>query len=231
MITVDTSAMRKYTRALKAVSSRGVDYAMRNTLNDVAYKGMRIGRKEVQERFTIRTPWTIRSIGFRRAITLVKPESAVGSTEEYMRTQEEGGARRPTSGAKNVPVPTGYAYNEEGTTDHKKLPLRSRRMRNIQLTKNGGSSRRARNQAAIAAAISSANKFAYMDTPKMKGIFHVKGGKKTRRLKLVHDLRHKSVNIPKREWLRPTADKALDYAPRYYYRNMLRQIDRALKIS
>ena len=133
MIKVDTKQIIKYERMLHAMGTRGAAYALRDTTNDLAFTTMDRSRRELPGNFTLRTPWTKRSISFRKAKSLTRPVSHAGSTEGYMGTQEEGGVRNPTAGNKTVPIPTAFASNEAPGRKRLKPPTSRKKMRNIDI--------------------------------------------------------------------------------------------------
>jgi len=253
MIKVDTKQIIKYERMLHAMGTRGAAYALRDTTNDLAFTTMDRSRRELPGNFTLRTPWTKRSISFRKAKSLTRPVSHAGSTEGYMGTQEEGGVRNPTAGNKTVPIPTAFASNEAPGRKRLKPPTSRKKLKNIEIPdgqkSDGGPKANAR---AVQAAAYGSNKFVYLkrtgrgskksrrsrrakkDVKKNQtGIFKVMGsrGWKNRELRMVHQMEKPSVRIPKKEWLDPAARYAVKRTLVFHRGNLQRQLARANALS
>lgn len=148
-----------------------------------------------------------------------------------------------------MPIPTAFASNEAKGSPRLKLPTSKKKLRNIRLSRfvpmrNKGSSTQLYSQIsdgtkrgnarAIQAAVYGKSRFAFLKntTGGNTGIFHVKGRrKKDREIKMVHDLKHPVVNIPKHAWLTPATDRSLKRMPRMYNRNLKHQIDRARRLN
>jgi hypothetical protein len=230
MLKIDTTDIDSLERGLDLMADKGIDFAIRNTVNSMAFDGMNAARENVEDDFVLRNPFTKRSIQFRRASSLNNPESATGSVQDYMETQELGGTVAPKGGAESVSIPTGYASGEEGAMVKKRLPRPSNRLRRIHIKRSLGKSNKERNARAIRSAASSGRKFVYLKTAKTKGIFRILGRRKNLKLKMVHDLRQKTVTINKKPWLAPATRTAMMKAPRHYQRQLQKQLIRAFKI-
>ena len=108
-------------------------------------------------------------------------------------------------------------------------------MRNIKIPgdqKSDGTPRG--NALAVQNAAYGSNKFVYLKRTGRgrSGIYHVKGRrKKNRVVRMVHQMEKPVVNIPKTEWLEPASDYAGKRTLRFYRRNLLRQVNRAQRMS
>ena len=253
LIKVDTKQVIKYERMLHAMGTRGAAYALRDTTNDLAFTTMDRSRRELPGNFTLRTPWTKRSISFRKAKSLRRPVSMAGSTEGYMGTQEEGGVRNPTEGNSTVPIPTAFASNEAPGRVRLKAPTSRNKLRNIKIPGDqvsdgtpGGNAR------AVQAAAYGSNKFVYLRATgrgnaksrrskrakknvkkNQTGIFKVMGGQgwKNRELRMVHQMEKPSVRIPKTEWLDPAARYATRRTLVFHRGNLQKQLARADRMA
>ena len=118
---------------LKTFKRSALPFATRETLNQTAYHGRLIGRRVVQEKFTERNKWTRNSIRFKKTtgtLDIDQQESEVGSTEAYMRTQEEGGAERKKH-KHGVAIPTSYAAGQGRSKGRTRLPRGKHKLKNI----------------------------------------------------------------------------------------------------
>lgn len=219
MITVDDKQIKKFERDLKTFASRAYPYATRHTVNSSAFKAREIAQDNVRENMVTRNKWTERSIQVGKTGTLnVQRQAAlVGSTAEYMETQEFGGTETSSSG-KGVAIPTSYSAGQEGQRPRTRLPRRPNKMAAIQLRKQRkrGTSRAQQNFIAVQEAAASGTKFLYLDLGRRRGIFRVTGGKRKPRIKMVHDLTRSSVAIPKNPWLAPAVAEAEKFIPGFY---------------
>jgi hypothetical protein len=229
MISVDDKQLKQYERDLKTFANRAYPYATRHTVNSAAFKARDIAQSNVRGNMVTRNKWTERSIQVGKTGTLnVQRQAAiVGSTEDYMETQEFGGTETSSSG-KGVAIATGYSAGQEGQQPRTRLPRRPNKMAAIQLQKRRkkGTSRKQQNFIAVREAAASGRKFLYMDLGRRRGIFRVLGGKRKPRIKLVHDLTRSSVAIPRNPWLSPAVKETERYIPSIYRDALLFQLQR-----
>lgn len=229
MITVDTKDIKKYERDLKVFASRAYPYATRHTINSAAFKAQGIARDNVRNDMVNRNKYTIQSIQVDKARTLSVPAQAaiVGSTADYMETQEFGGTESSSSG-KGVAIATGYSAGQEGQQPRTRLPRRPNKMAAIQLQKRRkrGSTRKQQNFIAVRDAAASGSKFIYLDLGRRRGIFKITGGKRKPKIKMVHDLTRASVAIPKNPWLAPAVRDTEKYISGLYVDALKFQLQR-----
>lgn len=227
MITFDDKQIRKFEKKLSKISKRAIPFAVKNSLNDVAFKTRTVAQGEIGRKFIERNKWSRRSVQVETARGLSKRSlvSRVGSLEQYMADQEFG-ARKRSKGRHGVPIATNYSSGEGvGSGPRKRLPRKPNKIRNIKLSGRNkkGMSRKQRNLIAIRQAAGSNKKIVFLDLKRRKGLFKVIGGKRRPKLKMLHDMTRKSVRIPKRPWLLPSAIKTQKRFHAGFYRKRLRQ--------
>lgn len=229
MITIDDKQIKQYERDLRTFAERAYPYATRHTVNSAAFKAQGIARGNVRSEMVTRNKYTEQSIRVAKTGTLdVNRQAAiVGSTADYMETQEFGGTKK-SSGGKGVAIATSYSAGQEGEQPRTRLPRRANKMSAIQITKRrkGGSSKGQQNFIAVRQAAASGQKFLYLDLGRRRGIFKVTGGKRSPKLKMVHDLSRTSVAIPKKPWLAPAVAATQAYIPEIYYNALEFQLQR-----
>lgn len=230
MFKVDTSDIKLLEGDLKRFAHRAYPFATKATVNGAAFTAMGISRGHIDKNMVTRNAFTKKSIQVEQARTLNVPrqEAIVGSTADYMETQEFGGIKHK-NGSEGVPIATSYASGEgEDTQPRKKLPRKPNKMANIQLQRRGkkGANRRQKNLIAIKKAAESGSKYVFLDLGRSKGIFKVTGGKRRPKIKMVYSFREQSVVIPKAPWLAPSVKKTEAKIPSIYKKSLEFQIQR-----
>lgn len=229
MITIDTNPIKKFEQDLKTFASRAYPFATRHTINSAAFKARELAQGNIRTGMVTRNKWTERSIQVSKTGTLdVNRQTAiVGSVADYMETQEFGGTQH-SSGGKTVAIATGYSAGQEGQQPRTRLPWRPNKMSAIQLQKRRkvGSSKAQQNFIAVREAAASGQKFLYLNLGRRKGIFKVTGGKRSPKLKMVHDLTRTSVVIPRNPWLAPAVRDTEQYIPGIYLDALRFQLQR-----
>ena len=176
---------RRYIRDLGKLANRAVPFAMRNALNTGAFELQREWRSETKKSFTLRNPYTVRSIRVTKASgsKLESMRAVVYSDAEYMNKQEYGGIRRGKGGAKAIPAPAS-AGNAPGSAKRTRTTRAAFALGAINLNQPNlaGYGRRRRNAITLAIAIRRGDRFALLSRSKGKGvgIFELRG-KSTRR--------------------------------------------------
>jgi hypothetical protein len=95
-------------------------------------------------------------------------------------------------------------------------------------------SKRQENAAKINIAIKNKQKTVYLDTGDRQGIYRITGRKRLNkarkrpgmRLRLLHDLTHPTVTIPKNPWLGPSVRLVTKQLPHIYAKSLKFQMDR-----
>lgn len=232
VITVDFSEVEELTRRLEKLNERGFPHAVRMALNDSAFKGRELYRQEMRSSMTLRNRFTEGSVRVQKARGM-KPrrmESAVGSIQPYMRTQEEGGTERKR-GKVGVAIPTSVASREGRNKRPKRRIVRrmsQHGLGRIELARRTGKGRKQRNAIAIAEAKRRGRKHVFLDLGRRKGIFRVGGGRRSVRIDMVWDLSRRQVRIPKNPMLRRATTRVGAFLPRIHEEALRTQINAVL---
>ena len=230
MFRVDTNGIKDMERDLKEFGARAYPFATKSTVNGLAFAAQRNAKGIVSKTMTTRNKFTVQSIQVDQARTLqVKRQySSVGSTADYMETQEFGGTKTKT-GKEGVSISTSYSAGQGMNSQPRtKLPKRANKLENIRLQRRRkkGNSRKQQNLAAIKGAAEGGSKYVFLDLGRRKGIFKVTGGKRRPKIRMVHDLTRQSVAIPKSPWLLPAVTMAETEGPRLYAKSLEFQLRR-----
>ena len=217
-------------RDLKTFARRAFPFATKDYLDSAAFQTQDEARENIRQRMIQRNRYTVSTVQVEKAERRQPPrrqESAVGSTERYMETQEFGGSRR-SSGKHGVPIPTTVASGEgRGARPRRRLPTRANQLKRITLRKQRTiGTRGQRNVVAVRQAISSGRRYMFLDLQRAPGIYRVGGSKSNPRVDLIHDMSRRTVRIPPTPWLRPATDKVMPRLPGIYKRAMKRQLVR-----
>jgi len=232
---IDLSDVRRFERDLGALYKNALPYAVVDANNGIAFDMRGSWNGRLRNSFTLRNRFTERSIRVDKA-SIADSRAIVGSVAPYMKTQEFG-AKEKKKGRYGVAIPTNEARVSK---DHKKLVRKHYQVQNITILRNGRlqrgpNARKHRNRVAIAqaAAAPAGKRFAFLDFGVRRGIFEVrgsssKGGRRVgkHRIRMVQDLSHAMVDIPKRPTLAPTVQRGLHRGPSIYVKALQRQIDR-----
>lgn len=227
MFRIDDSQVKRLERDLLTFAHKAYPFATKETLNGMAFQGQKLARANVKNQMITRNRWTEGSIKVEKSKTLILSQQAsmLGSVEEYMRDQEFGAFQAKT-GKEGVSIPTSFSSGEgENAQPRMKMPTTRHRMRNIRLSGKGRRTPKTRKQAVlfrVQDAVTSGRRLTFLDLGKRQGIFRVVGGSKKfkrgwpdgARLRMVYDMTHQSVFIPRNSWLEP-ASKAVDPRPIY----------------
>ena len=229
MLKIDDKDIRKLENDLKTFAHRAYPFATKNTINQSAFKAQHIAKQTVRNKMITRNKFTEQSIRVEQSKTLNvdKQMAIVGSTADYMETQEFGGTKS-SKGGKNIAIATSYSAGQSGQQPRTRLPRAANKMKNIQLrpTARNAKTRKQRNLIAIKNAAASGSKYVYLDLGRKQGIFKVLGGKKRPKIRMVHDLSQKSVEIDKNPWLKPSVDETKQYIPQIYKKSLEFQVKR-----
>lgn len=238
-VRIDMSDFLRLEYDLGKFAKRAQPFAQRMTLNNAAKLARDEAKKKVKREMILRAPnnWTLGSIRHKNA-TGNQPSrmfSVVGSLQKYMRDQEFGSVKR-SKGKQGTPLTTSYASGEgDNARPRRKLARESHKLRNIRLakTKKRGKNRKQRNIIIIAEAAKARKRHVFLDLGEKKGIFRLFGSLQKRRggnykpkLKMVQDLTHKSVVVPKNPWLRPSMLKVQPSMRLMYFKALQYQVKR-----
>lgn len=226
MIEVKTEELKQLESDLRHIAEKSFPFATRHTLNEMAFGARKRALRKLPSQFTLKNKFTERSILVEkvRAIRISQQESAVGSTEDYMISQEFGKVE-VAKGRHGVPIPTSFSAGQGRSKWRTKVTRRPNRLGNIKFNRVRGSrGRKQRIVVAMQQAVQSGRRFVFLDLGKRQGIFRVSGGsKRVRRgwpgkakINMVHDMTHKSVRIPKKPWLFSATDLPVDFVRTTY---------------
>lgn len=215
-------------RKLETINRRGLPYAARFGLNDVAFAAQRQWRREMDNRLTLRNKFTQRSVRVLKAKgrDIDRMESVTGSDAPWMGSLERGGGKT----RKGVPTTTAAG---QGRGSNRTKPVRiPNRLRNIDMVdRKRGGSRRQRNATAIARAKRTGQRFAYLELERTKGIFRVSGGKRSTKVDLMYNMNKPLPKRPAKPTGKPTLKAVSPRIPLMMKRQLERQIARSVKRS
>lgn len=220
MIKINLKQVKEMEARLGEMKSIAVPFAVRSTMNAAAFQAQTVARRGIKRNMILRNKFSVRSIQVEATKDLKRPEAVIGSVAKYMSDQEFG-TTKSKKGKVGVPLTTSYASGEgQGTQPRKKLARKPNQLRNIMLRKSSrrrGKTRKQRNLIAVREAAGSTNKLVYLRTGRTKAIFRVLGGKRRPRLKMLYNLKHQSVRIPRNPWLRPAVLKVGKRLPQIHF--------------
>lgn len=246
---VDVREIRKLTADLEGFRRYAITNTARGVLNRLAFETQRESKSNIRGGFINRNNYTERSVqvDMARGSNLATMESRTGSVADYMDEVEFGGTK-VSKGKEGVPIATPAAANQSGRP-RTKLPTARNRLRAIALAKKradipgGFKNERQRLLVTVWQAVEDGNRFVFLNIGARRGIFKVVGGrpgtkrrivKGTRRsgwprgarLMLIHDLTHKTTNVPRNPWLLPAVRDVEQRLPRFYEDEITRQVER-----
>jgi len=225
---------------IKKVRIKSLPYAVRQTLNDLAWETRRVSQGNISSQMILRNQWTTKSIRVKpaRSLVLRNMQSEIGSTEDYMRKQEHGDTERPTPASRGLALPTSAAAGQYGAKPRTVLVRRSNRIENIKLTRRRprGASAKQRLIIAVAVAVRDKHRYLFLDRADYgvrRGIYRVVGGRykgrhwpRGARLNMIADLSHSSARVPSRPWLGPAIKQSGTRIPDYYHKALMYQLRR-----
>lgn len=239
MIKWENKDVKKLEKDLRDFAKRSYPFAVKETLNALAWDARRNAQIKVAQDMILRNKWTKGSVQVRQVsgLRVNAMESATGSTEDYMRVQEMGDVERK-KGKHGLSIPTAYSAGQEKARPRTRLPRRANRLANIQLRRfrARGKNTKQRLVSAMNQAVKSNKKFIFLEvgTHNVRtGIFKILGGTYTgrgwpkgARLKMVYDLSHSFVTIPPSPWLKPSALQANKRVETFYRKALVFQLKR-----
>jgi hypothetical protein len=237
-ISLDKKPLEQLENDLDKFGKNALPYAVRNTLNTLAYEASKEAKDEVGRQFTERNKFTRNSIRFRKtfARNIDAMESSIGSTQEYMRSQEEGFTIHK-KGKHGVPIPTSAAAGQMGASKRTKRLQRKNWMSQINLTKRVATGRGA-TIAAVRRAVKSGKRVVFIDSKndlwgRPTGLYRIIGGRTKDRgwprgakLRMIYDMERTSAHTRAHHWLRPAVDKTIPKAGEIYRDEIIKQIER-----
>jgi len=231
MITMDDEEIKQYASDLKTFAAKAYPFATKQTINKAAFGAQRGIKAAIGIKFTERNKFTQRSIRVEKArgLNVRTQEAVVGSTADYMETQEFGG-QKARKGGVGVPLPTTISTGEgQGVKPRRKVPKGRMKLSKIKFSKTGKSKFKSKKQelfVKVLLASRSGNKFLFLDTGKKKAIYRVKGKGRGAKLSMTHDLSHTSVTIPRTKIIQPATIGVTKFIPQWYKKAMVEQLKR-----
>lgn len=213
--------LRQLDRGLKDFAGKQYPIVNGMALNRSAFETRKEYIRIVERRFTLRNKGTVKSIQFRKVQGLNPntQESVVGSTMDYMASQEFGDTKT-TRGKKGLGIPTTTASNESAGARPRKKPVsKPRRLSTIRLSKSTVKARSRSHHVFLtvrAAAAKKSGAFVYLPIQDTKGIYRVTGKGKKAKIKMVYSLSKKSIPVEKRPSLFPAVNNIIPQMPRFY---------------
>lgn len=224
MFEIEMKNSKRLERDLIKMRSRALPYAVRNTLNSLAFDARKEAQAFITKEMVNRNKFTVNSIRVDRArgVNIESMKSVVGSIAPYMLVQEEGGSKDRKSG-KTVAIPTGASAGQRNAVPRTRLPRGMNKMQRIALQRGNLSRAKNRKQRNAIAISMSKGGFAYLDLGRRKGIFKIsKAGKPT----MMHDLTRTSVEIKKTEWMKKSSDESYSRREKFYVESLKYQMSR-----
>lgn len=215
-------------------------YAIRQVLNDLAFETRKVAQANLPRQMILRNKWTERSVAMEKAtgFKVDRMESATGSLQQYMATQEFGGIEKK-QGKEGVVIPTSVASGEgRGKIPRRRLPTGGRRLVKIKLQHRRDAARNKKQDLLLRVqeAVNSGRRDFFFDFGggRKKGIFRVRGGEegvkrgwpKGAKIDLIYDMTNQAVDVPRNPWLQPARDKAVQRRDEFYARALAYQLRR-----
>lgn len=205
--TLDQRQVREFRDALEKMRKKAVPYAIRDSLNTMAFEARKVWQDELRAKMTLRNKWTLGSLRVEKATgtNVEAMESRVGTGLDYLAFQEHGGTEH-AKGRVGKPIPTSASAGQGKKSPRTKQVQKRNWQSAIHLASKRITygSRSYRNQVAIAEAIKGSG-YVFLDLGRRKGIFRVSGTKKGNlRVRMIWDMSRKSVTAKPRPTLEPT---------------------------
>jgi len=222
MIEIDMKRVGVLQDRLEKLNARGLPFAQRNTINDMAFATMREARETIRSEFTTRNSWTVRSVKAERARS-TRDSALVGSTERYMADQEFGATGGPT----NIPTPASAGQSNRSKT-RTRVVRKANRMNAISLKRNRikVGDQRQRNIATVKQAKADGQRFVYLERGRVKGIYRVMGTKRKPKTRMVQNLSRRVRVVRARPWLAPSTATVVAQRDRLYAVRLQEQLRR-----
>jgi len=234
--TLETDELEK---ELLVYKRKAFPFAVRNTLNRVAADAASKSKDHIGKHMIERNRWTRGSVRHTNAqgISVGRMRSETGSTQDYMKTQEQGGTKVAT-GKHGAAIPTSYAAGQESGVPRTRMVRRPNRLNALTLhrLRYTGASEKQSLIVQVSNAVATNRRVIYLSEEhgmKRKGLYRVVGGRKRghgwptgAKLKMMYDLSKKSIHIPREPWLSESSRDANKNMPLYYRESLIQQLKR-----
>lgn len=234
----NTKEIERFEKHIARLSKRGIPIAVQQTLTATARNAYNAGQMLTDNKFTNRNAWTKRSESYQRAegLNVRQMKSEFGSTEDYMRKQEEGFTN---SNPKGVMVPTAEAAGQAAGGRRTKPIRKPFRRGNMTLGRRKKKFAN-KDQQRIASVIDTFNakrKFWYGTLGGYKGMWRFVGGRRSKkggwpkgmRPHLLYSATEKTNHTRATPIIGDASEKAMKEMPAEYFKALGRQIDRLNK--
>lgn len=234
---VQDGELRRLEKVLGELSYKGLRFAVRAALNQVAYDAAGRARNEIRKSFIVRNNYTVRSVVYDKVApgqkNVQKMASAAGSVQEYMAKQEEGYTTR-SGGKHGVEVPTGETAGTPGAIPRRKVVKRAYYRRGLRMSKGWGDAKTEKGllMEKVFMAMKSGRRVISATLMGLPGLWLLKGGRRGgrgwprgARLHLLYSMGKKSVTIKSTPWLTRASKTAAAGMPELYRRELEKQIE------
>lgn len=230
---IDDRQIRRLEKQINLLSDHAIPIAIQQTLNNVARKAWREGRRNTDREFQNRNTYSKRSQTYQqtRELDIDKMVAIAGSSAQYLAEQETGFTRTSKSGG--VWVPTAEAADQSGQTRTKPIKAKFRRSR-IRMAKPKTKRPVSAKQAhffKLINAVRSRSGYFFGEFKNTKGMWKIEGSLDTGRLvltgvRLLYSATRRTVYTPKTAWHSEGVDVANRDLEGEYYRALKRQFAR-----
>lgn len=230
LVSVDTSDFRRYERELKRYEAAH-GHGVRNGLNGCAFEAQKAWRAELKRTFTLRAPFTERSIQVDKArgIDTRSLQSKVGSVAPYLDDQEEGAVIHGKG--KHKAIPAAVAGGAAGPGIRPRVVLGRFKLGGIKVRdpKVGRYGRKQRNAIALDMAARAGNRFALLLKPKGgRALFEVrKVGRRQFKTRLIWNLDRSSVTVKPEPTMHRAIARSMGAFERIAKQALIEQLKRA----
>lgn len=214
---VDTKGIKRFEKDLRKLNRKGFPYAVKATLDSVAFDARKQWQGEIQERFTLRNRYTVSSIRVEKAKgrNVSSMHSTVGSVADYMEHQEERGETR-RGGKYGPPVPT---LDARSGKSEKRPVARPNKLSRIQLGARGlskFSTKRQKIAVAASMAARSGSKYVMLPIAGSEGIYKLSGSARRPRMRMIWSMSNASVRIPPQPTMKPAVQQSMKRTSKHY---------------
>lgn len=235
-IDIDKKALIQLENDLDRFGKNALPIAVRDTLNNIAFKSSDLAKRNLSRVFIERNTWTRRSIGYRRAVgrNIDMMLSEMGSTLEYMRLQEEGFVQRK-SGKHGVAIPTNAAAGQLGASKRTRRLQRKNWLNQVNPPRPIVR-RKGRTVAAVREAVETGKRVVFIDSRsdhygRPTGFYRVIGGRKGGRgwpsgakLQMIYSAEKPSVRTEPHRWIESPVKLVMRNIDKIYRDALIRQI-------
>lgn len=235
---IDDSDIERLERDLQTFAKRALPFATRQTLNSAAFSAQKTARKNVRNQMITRNKFSVQSVQVDKAkgLNIRTQESITGSIADYMRVQEFGGIKSK-KGKEGVSIATSASAGQpENSQPRRRKPRAANSLASIQLKRKGKRTPKNRKQEIlfkIQDAVTTGNRYIFLDLGRRQGIFRViggsarglkRGGPKGAKLRMMHDMTRETVVVPRNPWLEPAQQKTIKQMPEFYRKALMFQV-------